>query len=138
MYIHIHIYINTYTYKHTHLYLHTQTYTYTHLNTYIHVYINIHIVGGGFLIRYFMKTNYIAYPHLSNFVPPPWLPPPILKTHCSFCCLVSLPEWAMVSHLICYFNNIMDLNMLSLDTSVLEEIAICLCNRVLSLLRSDT
>ena len=57
-------------------------------------------------------------PPSSNFVhPPPSLLPPT-PLHCSFCCLVSLAEWVIASHLRCaiLLNDIMDVQMSSLRT----------------------
>ena len=55
---------------------------------------------------------------------------PILLTspYCSFvfCCLVSLAEWVIASHLICYLlNDIMDLHILRFGTSVPEGVCLC-------------
>ena len=54
-----------------------------------------------------MKTHYIAYPSpppfFKIFPPPPF---PVMSNphpHCSFCCLVSLAEWVIALHLMCYF-----------------------------------
>ena len=53
-----------------------------------------------------MKTRYIAYPSpppFSKFFHPPF---PVMSNphpHCSFCCLVSLAEWVIALHLMCYF-----------------------------------
>ena len=61
---------------------------------------------------YFMKTHLYCLPFsfqiLPNFSP------------CSFCYLVSLTEWVMVPHLMCYLllHDIMDLHMSNLGTLV--------------------
>ena len=68
-------------------------------------------------------TSYIAYPFpFLKFcpTPPPFPVVSIPHPHCSFFCLVSLAEWVIVPYLIHYFNDIMDLHMLSLGTLVQE------------------
>ena len=71
-------------------------------------------VDRGFLVHYFMKTPYIVNPpHFFQILSGP-------QTPCSFCCLVSLTEWVIVLHLLCYFtlNDIMDLHMSIVGTLV--------------------
>ena len=71
--------------------------------------------GRGFLTPYFMKTPLCCLPYLyqilSNLSP------------ALFCCLVSLTEWVIMPHLMCYFlvYDIMDLHMSSLGTLVLQR-----------------
>ena len=76
---------------------------------------------GGCLWR----PLYIAYPPpFSNFVQPPLSHFPAtsdLHPNCSFCCPVSLAEWVIIPHLMCYLpNDNMDLHMSSLGTLVPE------------------
>ena len=76
------------------------------------------IVGTGFLTPIFYEDpTILPTPSFFKFCLPL---PPTSTPHCSFCCLVSLSEWAIATHLMCYFllNDIMDLLMLSLGTFV--------------------
>ena len=61
--------------------------------------------SGGFLTPYFMKTPY-SWPPFSNFIHPTHFDPlfQILSTPLSSPTLfVSLTEWVIVQHLMCYF-----------------------------------
>ena len=60
-----------------------------------------------------MKT--IAYPHFQ-----------ILSTpFCSFCSIISLLESVIMPHLMCLLNNIIDLNLIGLDTLVDKDLVVC-------------
>ena len=56
-----------------------------------------------------MKTPLYCLPPISNFVhPPPSFPVASNPhPHSSFCCLVSLAEWVIAPHLMCYFTFLM-------------------------------
>ena len=66
--------------------------------------LNLYINGRGVLTPYFKKTPYIAYPNLFQILSTPStsLSPPT-PTQCSFHCPVSLVEWVITPHLMCYF-----------------------------------
>ena len=96
------------------------------------------IAGRGFLTPHILwrPLPLMPKPPFFKFCPPLPTFPVTSKPHpqCSFCCLVSLFEWLMAPHLICLILlNIMDLHMSSLTT-----LMCALCNKVSSLLRSDT
>ena len=64
---------------------------------------------------------------------------PNLDSHCSFCCLASLAEWVIVSHLICFFY-LMILWIYTYQAQYLNTwrtLLYVLCNKVSSLLLSD-
>ena len=56
---------------------------------------------------FLLRPPYIAYPPpFPNFVQPPFPHFPVtsnLHPNCSFCCSVSLAEWVITPHLMCYF-----------------------------------
>ena len=60
----------------------------------------MNIVGRGVLTPLFYEDpSYI----FSNFVQPPSPVATNPHPHCSFCCLVSMTEWVIMPHLMCYF-----------------------------------
>ena len=93
---------------------------------------SLYIIGRGVLMSQFYEAPlYCQLPLFHSLTPS--TPHP----HCSFCCSVSLAEWVMMLHLMCYFtllNDIyiylyiyiyiyidnIDLHMSSLGTLVLE------------------
>ena len=65
----------------------------------------IHIWQWGPNPLFYEDPLILSSPSFSNFVQP--LPPFFVVSnphpHWSFGCLVSLPEWVITSHLVCYF-----------------------------------
>ena len=79
------------------------------------------IVGRGVLTTFFYDDPPILpTPLFQIFSNPSFFVASNPQSHCSLCCLVSLVEWVTAPRLMCYFNDIMDLHMLSLDTLVPE------------------
>ena len=75
------------------------------LNTAHHnLYINDRAVLPTHLPHFMKKMLYcLPSPSFFKFC---WAPFPVVSdpnAHCSFCCLVSLAEWVIAPHLICYF-----------------------------------
>ena len=68
---------------------------------------SLHKVSGEVLTPYFMKIPLYCLPLLFQILSTP-LPPYFPVTYnphpnCSFCCPVSLAEWMIMPHLMCYF-----------------------------------
>ena len=88
---------------------------------------HLHIVGKGVLTPLFYEDPPILPTPLLFFkccIPPSLqLHFPVTSNphpHCSFCLLVSFAEWVITTHLMCHFNDNMDLHMSSLGTLVTE------------------
>ena len=74
---------------------------------------------------------------------PPILTPPFsnfVHTHCSFSCLVSLPEWVIMPHLMCYLTQWYygSTHVQPWYLSIWRTLLCVLSNKVSSLLRSNT
>ena len=77
---------------------------------------SLYIVGRVVLTPLFCEDSLYCLPPS-----PTSLSPPTPHPHYSFCCPVSLAEWEITPHLMCYLlNDNMDLNMLSLGKLVTE------------------
>ena len=67
---------------------------------------SLYIIGRGVLMSQFYEAPlYCQLPLFHSLTPS--TPHP----HCSFCCSVSLAEWVMMLHLMCYFTLLNDNNI---------------------------